>query len=982
MDDNRGLIGRSLGQYHIEECLGEGGFATVYRGYQPALERPVAVKVLHEHLARNKSLVARFKREAEAAFSLQHPNIVRAYDLGQSDGLWFIAMQYVDGPSLRDVLLRQGGFNLNDGPGDLTRVRDGDVVDATVLKELTGFYQPLDLGLVAQVTADLCAALDYAHGMKVLHRDLKPDNILISTDGKALLSDFGIACLQEEDRLTRTGSRLGSVAYMSPEQIRGKRNLDQRSDIYSLGVMLFEMLTGAVPFVGTETAVWSKHLEEPPPRPTTLRDDVPQEVEAIVLRCLEKTPEDRFGSAGEVAQALLKVTRPTPLTTLFTAIFDTAETVDGDVEAEPAILNCPYCGDSFKLRGDAGNCPACQQPSTVVEGQTEHARLIQVAEDFVAGFKLDPNLSLEVLAYEYERTIEPVLRERYAATLKKWRDLLTYGSVIPPFADVSALPSADRVLAGAKELWNLAQLLESEAVAKYVVAISARRQRRERIAELRARAHQLIALYHSLRGATASTPQAMREAYDAARVSCLTASEVLQDHESEVMPGIQLSGRLIKAILQYPQEPGLASRLLADLPAPLTSMEHLLPGQDLDLAALRSYNGAADQAEERVTRARHELRRALDEANDHIRQRDAQLQALKLERGTEAERAAEVEREINETRTRELDRFMRQGLWVRLGVVVGPLLLTLLLALLLRAVKGHSNLSVPFFVALGTLTLPLAVAYLAGILLTVHPRRAEDPTAASLSGTALIDAASTSLDKFDLGPIAVVILGVWSFLLTALWYTGVGGANVDVGIQGSTVRGAVIWFVLLVGSWAAWATFGLQRLRSGLTELDLKANAVPLASGAILSLVTLNFLRIYFVAVWNWAGWMRWILLLLGGGLAYLGWIGASFVKRMSTAEGAAEGHRKRELKRLQAETQQTLDRLAAARREAVVACNTAVQPLLSRASERLATMRSEADRLSARLLHAKTSAELFEFSDLESELDHTLESLNASSTW
>ena len=976
MDDSRGLIGRSLGQYRIEECLGEGGFATVYRGYQPKLERVVAVKVLHEHLARNKSLVTRFKREAEAAFSLQHPNIVRAYDLGQSDGLWFIVMQYVDGPSLRDVLLRQGGFNVNDDREDLTRVHDDDVIDATVLKDLTGYYQPLELGLVAQVTADICAALDYAHGMKVLHRDLKPDNILISKEGRALLGDFGIARLQEDDRLTRTGSRLGSVAYMSPEQIRGKRNLDQRSDIYSLGVMLFEMLTGTVPFVGTETVVWSKHLEEPPPCPTALRDDVPPEVEAIVLRCLEKAPEDRFASAGAMAQALLKVTRPIPLTTLFTAISDTAEMVGVETNEEAAILSCPHCGNSLRLRGDAGFCPACQQPTTLVAGQAEHARLIQVAETFIVGFNLNPDLSLEVLAYEYERTIEPVLRERYAAALKTWQDLLAYGSVIPPFADVNARPSADRVLAAAKELWNLAQLLEAEPVGKYIVAISSRRQRRERVAELRARAHQLIALYHSLHGAAGSTPQEMREAYEAARTSCLTASEALQDHESVALPGIQLSSRLTEAILQYPQDSAVASQLLADWPPPLTAAGRPLPGQELDLAALRSYNGAADQAEERVTRARYDARRALDEANDLLNQRDEHLRALELERTAEAGKAVAVEREINEARTRELDRFLRQGIWVRLGVVVGPLILTLLLALLLRAVKGHSNLSVPFFIALGTLTLPLAAAYLAGILL---PTRADNLTTASSPGPAMIGAANTPLDKYDLGPIAIVILGVWSFLLTALWYTGVGGADVDIGIQGSTVRGAIIWFVLLAAGWTAWVALGLPQIRVG---GDVKGSVLPFATGAVVALTTFIFLLIYVVAVWKWTGWMHWILILMAGGLAYLGWRSASFVKRMSTAEGAAEVHRKRELKKLQAETQQTLDRLTAARRDAIVTCNTAVQPLLSQANERLAMMRSEADRLSARLLRTKVSTELFDFSDIEAELGKTNERMHVLQTW
>ena len=263
------LIGHTLGQYRVLERIGEGGMATVYKGYQPSLNRYVAVKVLPPIHAKQPGFSERFRREAEAVANLNHPNILPVFDFGQEEGYSFIAMRFVDGArTLREVI-----------------------------------ETPLSLAQVADLIGQIASALDHAHGQGVIHRDVKPSNVLMDGDW-ALLTDFGLAKMTEASmKLTGSGVGIGTPAYMSPEQGQGLE-IDHRTDIYSLGIILFEMLTGQIPHdAETPLAIVLKRITEPLPLPCAINPDIPESVERVVLKALAREPGDRFASAGEMVEA-------------------------------------------------------------------------------------------------------------------------------------------------------------------------------------------------------------------------------------------------------------------------------------------------------------------------------------------------------------------------------------------------------------------------------------------------------------------------------------------------------------------------------------------------------------------------------------------------------------------------------------------------------------------------------------------------------
>ncbi len=269
MEDD--LVGRTLGQYRIDERIGRGGMAAVYRAHHAALDRTVAVKVLSSALATDAEFSERFRREALAIAQLEHPNILAIHDFGEDGGVAYIVMQFVRGGTLQDRLVG-----------------------------------PLPLEWSIGICSQVAAALDHAHIRNIVHRDVKPANVLLSEDGNwAMLADFGIAkMLGASLNLTRTGLGVGTPAYLSPEQAHGTA-VDGRSDVYSLSMMLFEMLAGTVAFPGdTPISVILKHINEPPPSLLEFRPDIPSEVDQVIQKALAKKPEDRFASAGEFAAAL------------------------------------------------------------------------------------------------------------------------------------------------------------------------------------------------------------------------------------------------------------------------------------------------------------------------------------------------------------------------------------------------------------------------------------------------------------------------------------------------------------------------------------------------------------------------------------------------------------------------------------------------------------------------------------------------------
>lgn len=258
-------------RYELMEKIGEGGMAVVYKARCTFLDRWVAIKILRDQYANNPEFVDRFQREARAAARLAHPNIVSIYDVGEDQGRHFIVMEYVQGENLKDYLSRRG---------------------------------PLTPQTVAEMGQQVAAALAHAHCRGIIHRDIKPHNLLVSPEGQVKVTDFGIARAAAASSLTETGVVLGSVHYFSPEQAQGGA-VDARSDIYALGVVLYELLTGEPPFTGdSPIAIALSHLDSEPPAVAELCPHVPEDLEQAIMKAMAKDPAHRYQTAGELNRAL------------------------------------------------------------------------------------------------------------------------------------------------------------------------------------------------------------------------------------------------------------------------------------------------------------------------------------------------------------------------------------------------------------------------------------------------------------------------------------------------------------------------------------------------------------------------------------------------------------------------------------------------------------------------------------------------------
>ena len=351
------LEGQTLGKYQILQPLGQGGMARVYKAYHPQLDRYVAIKVLRPDLVGEEEFLERFRREAQSVAALRHPNIVQVFDFDVHDDIYYMVMELLEGDNLK-----------------------------TRMNEYRARGQIMPFGEMAKILLDVLDGLGYAHAQGMVHRDIKPANIILTRPGRAVLADFGIVQIVGATRHTVSGALIGTLNYMAPEQ--GLRGLsDARSDLYSLGVVFYELLTGRPPFdADTPLAILMKHVNDPLPRPTLINPRIPDAFERLVLKALSKEPADRYQTAAEMSQALMRAVQESGVN-LPEKISSPFQFSTPGAPGEPVAIysggNRPSGAEAGFARDDTANMtippvfPPQNQPFSAPQGDDMHPKNVE-----------------------------------------------------------------------------------------------------------------------------------------------------------------------------------------------------------------------------------------------------------------------------------------------------------------------------------------------------------------------------------------------------------------------------------------------------------------------------------------------------------------------------------------------------------------------------------------------------------------------------
>ena len=411
------LTGRTIGGYQIVEKIGRGGMATVFRAYQPSLDRDVAIKVLPPYYAeQDETFLQRFKREAKAIAKLRHPNILMVMDFGEEGEIAYLVMEYVTAGTLKERM-----------------------------------KQPLKLDQIYNLIGQVGSALQYAHDQGVVHRDIKPSNIMLPKPDWALLTDFGLATMVGGSFLTQSGMTVGTPAYMSPEQGSGER-VDQRTDIYALGIMLYEMVVGEVPYTAeTPMAVVVKHIVDPLPIPREKNPDIPEALQRVILKTLAKNPDDRYQKASDFTNALKKVANSHP-------DWSAAEIKTVASIRSPQVEQA----DTRRIEDDepVAALPDDQAAPPAVEDEVETQ--VEEAPDLPP---LEPETELAVSLPESESQIETQMVEEAAESIVEKPASDGVEKIVEvPVGDIEAEPPAELPQQPAAESLASPQDIDEEAI--------------------------------------------------------------------------------------------------------------------------------------------------------------------------------------------------------------------------------------------------------------------------------------------------------------------------------------------------------------------------------------------------------------------------------------------------------------------------------------------------------------------------------------
>lgn len=734
------LIGKIIGgKYRIDKLIGKGGFASVYKAYQLSLGRPVAIKVLE-----NEEYIERFKLEASVVLSLRHPNIVRVLDMREYEGYYFIVMDYIEGTSLRTVLSSRTLPAIT----DLTLLRESDDLsqlenDETVVREPSpeeyannihfirepvAQYPILDPSQIAKISVDICNALAYAHEKGIVHRDVKPENILLSSQDKALLTDFGIAKVRLGQKMTQTGVMLGSVPYMSPEQFLGEE-VDHRSDIYSLGVVMYEMLVGSPPFTGTIAEIMKGHLKDEPVPPSKISPDIPDVFDAIILRCLTKEKRERYSSAAELLQSIRSVVTPASFVSLIS--ISSIESYKKDIHSDEEYIgilcnNCGYVSEGSVAR-DPVICPVCGRHISIEESGALQNNEIEKAQEFVSAFDLSVDLDLNIRHHEYIKRIRPLLEDMYELQCQAWKQIISKGSVMSPLhsseneEDLMHILEVVRSLFGTARLWNYVvgcafvvsgdperiffvptkkMVLDAFRPISATIPIDEERHRTKYINGLLGRAYQLIGLYYTKIGAHAQKHKDMKEAYESAATWFDMATRCFSSDYPEYAISTKLSCVLCKAISHY-DDIGNYKETLKDLVSSALNTSSPMDWVIEDVKVARLYGRANDIFNSLIVRAQNQISKHIERILTILDKKDAEVGELKHEEIALREEFVAQQKEIQKSYERKISKIKRIKPWIIGLVMVVPVILSVVLAyliprlnipLLIPVLPGHREI--------------------------------------------------------------------------------------------------------------------------------------------------------------------------------------------------------------------------------------------------------------------------------------------------